>query len=246
MENALLIGLSRQVALSRELDVIANNVANIGTAGFKARALRFEEYIMPGASADTFNPADQPLSYVVDKGSGLDFSSGAVERTGRELDVAMRGNTILAVQTPQGERYTRNGSFEINDKGELVTSDGFKVLGDGGPILFNSTETGLSIAVDGTISSSEGVKGKLKLMDVTDPNNLENVGTNLFSATQPLGRAGREARIEVGAVEHSNVKAVMEMSRLIEVNRAYTSISTMITQYDALRRSAIEKLAQAA
>src|SRR6478735_5783072 len=87
MENALLIGLSRQVALSRELDVIANNVANIGTAGFKARALRFEEYIMPGASADTFNPADQPLSYVVDKGSGLDFSSGAVERTGRELDV---------------------------------------------------------------------------------------------------------------------------------------------------------------
>ena len=142
----------------RELDVIANNMANIGTAGFKARALRFEEYIMPGASADTFNPADQPLSYVIDKGSGLDFSSGAVERTGRELDVAMRGNTILAVQTPQGERYTRNGSFEIDAKGELVTSDGYKVLGDGGPILFNSTETGLSIALDGTISSSEGAR----------------------------------------------------------------------------------------
>ncbi len=246
MENAILIGLSRQVALSRELDVIANNVANIGTAGFKARSLRFEEYIMPGASADTFNPADQPVSYVVDKGSGLDFSGGAVERTGRDLDIAMRGNIILAVDTPQGERYTRNGSFEINDKGELVTSDGFRVLGDGGPIVFNSTETGASIAVDGTVSSSAGTKGKLKLMEVLNPNNLENVGTNLFSATEPLGAAGRETRIEVGAMEHSNVKAVMEMSRLIEVNRAYTSISTMITQYDALRRSAIEKLAQAA
>ena len=182
MENALLIGLSRQVALSRELDVIANNVANIGTAGFKARALRFEEYIMPGASADTFNPADQPLSYVVDKGSGLDFSSGAVERTGRELDVAMRGNTILAVQTPQGERYTRNGSFEINDKGELVTSDGFKVSATAVPILFNSTETGLSIAADGTISSSEGVKGKLKLMDCHRPEQLSRTSARTSSA----------------------------------------------------------------
>lgn len=242
MENALLIGLSRQVALSRELDVIANNVANVGTAGFKGRSLRFEEYLAPEASADAFQTRDRRLSYVLDKNQGLDMSAGPIERTGRDLDVALRGTGLFAVQTPQGERYTRNGAFEINAAGELVTSNGHKVLSDGGPVVFTNAESAITFAADGTISTSAGVKGRLKLVEAK-PEELENVGANLFRATRPPGPAPLEVRVQVGAIEQSNVSAVMEMTRLIEVNRAYANISSMIQRNDELRRSAIEKLA---
>ncbi len=114
VENALLIGLSRQVALSRELDVIANNMANVGTNGFKARSARFNEFVMPKAKAEAFKPADQRLSYVIDKGTPLDLSQGAVEFTGNPLDVALKDDNFLVVQTPAGERYTRAGSLVIN------------------------------------------------------------------------------------------------------------------------------------
>src|SRR6478736_3794882 len=131
MENSLLIGLSRQVALQRELDVVANNVANIGTNGFKSRTMRFSEYIMPKASGDAFPTADRPMSYVIDAGSGLNFANGPLERTGNPLDITIGGNGVLAVQTANGERYTRNGSLQLDSKGRLVTSDGYAVLGTG-------------------------------------------------------------------------------------------------------------------
>ena len=101
MENALLIGLSRQVALGRELDVIANNMANVTTNGFKARSSRFREYLMPVASAESFPRPDRRLSYVIDAGTPLDIRSGAIEHTGNPLDVAIKGDAFLAVQTPR-------------------------------------------------------------------------------------------------------------------------------------------------
>lgn len=243
MENALLIGLSRQVGLARELEVIANNVANMNTTGFKARSLRFEEYLMPTASADAFMTPDKPLSYVVDKGSGLDFSGGAIERTGNPLDIAVKGDGVIAVSTPQGERYTRNGALQVNERGELVTSDGYRVLGDGGPITFDATETGIGIGKDGTVSSNLGPKGKIKLMAVPNPGQLQNAGFNLYSASSPLTAAGRDVMVESGAVEHSNVKPVIEMSRLIEVNRTYSTIAALLQRNDELSRTAVERLA---
>ena len=132
MENALLVGLSRQMALTRELDVIANNIANTGTNGFKARSSRFNEFIMPVASAEAFLRPDRPVSYVVDKGTPLDLSQGPVQRTGNPLDVALRDDNYLVVQSPNGERYTRAGSLQVNQRGELVTQSGMRVLGEGG------------------------------------------------------------------------------------------------------------------
>jgi flagellar basal-body rod protein FlgF len=243
MENALLVGLSRQVALGRELDVIANNVANIGTSGFKARSLRFEEYLMPQASADTFPSADQPVYYTVDKGTGLDFTAGPIERTGNPLDIAIRGDAVLAVTTGQGERYTRNGSLQVNTRGELVTSDGYRVVGESGPITFTGAEKSIAIGTDGTISTEEGTKGRLKLMSVKDPKSLTNDGLNLYGATTPLTPVGRDTRIETGAIERSNVKPIVEMSRLIEVNRTYAAVSAMLQQTDSLMRNAIQQLA---
>jgi len=245
MENALLIGLSRQTALGRELDVIANNMANVTTNGFKARDARFREYLMPVARADAFPYPDQRLSYVIDSGTPIDMESGSVEITNNPLNAAIRGDAFFAVQTTGGERYTRNGAFEINGRGQLVTSDGHPVLGQSGPITIGPEETGVSIAPDGAVLTSQGERGRIRLVRFDNPQALDNVGANLFSATEPA-QAAPNARVQGGALERSNVKPVLEMSRMIDVNRAYTSIAAMMTRMDELRRSAISRLADAA
>ena len=245
MENALLIGLSRQTALGRELDVIANNMANVTTNGFKARDARFREYLMPVARADAFPWPDQRLSYVIDSGTPIDMESGSIEITNNPLNAAIRGDAFFAVQTTGGERYTRNGAFEINERGQLVTSDGNPVLGQSGPITVGPEETGVSIAPDGAVLTSQGERGRIRLVRFNNPQGLDNVGANLFSAAEPA-QAAPNARVQGGALERSNVKPVLEMSRMIDVNRAYTSVAAMMTRMDELRRSAISRLADAA
>jgi len=243
MENALLIGLSRQVALGRELDVIANNMGNVTTNGFKARSSRFREYLMPVASAESFPRPDRRLSYVIDAGTPLDIRSGAIEHTGNPLDVAIKGDAFLAVQTPAGERYTRNGALEIDAQGQLVTSDGHTVLGDNGPITFTPQESGFEIAPDGTVTSNQGQRGRLRLVRFDNPQILHNEGTNLLSAPNGGQPAGATSRLEPRAIERSNVRPVVEMSRLIEVNRSYSSVAGMVGRMDELRRTAISRLA---
>ena len=218
MENALLIGLSRQVALGREIDVIANNVANVTTNGFKARSSRFAEHLMPVASAETFPRPDRRLSYVIDSGTPLDLSSGAIERTGSSLDAAIKGDAFFAVQTGAGERYTRNGSFELDAQGQLVTSDGHAVVGENGPITIGSQESGISIAPDGTVSTNQGQRGRIRLVRFDNPQVLQNEGANVFSSPVPGQPAGNTSRLEAGAIERSNVKPVIEISCLIDVN----------------------------
>src|SRR5580658_8698173 len=111
MENTLLIGLSRQTVLERQLDVVANNVANVNTAGFKADHTLFEEYLSPGAHEDNFKLGDRRLSYVQDRGTFRDFSQGATDQTKNPLDVAIDGGGFLVVQTAAGECYTRDGGM---------------------------------------------------------------------------------------------------------------------------------------
>jgi flagellar basal-body rod protein FlgF len=244
MENAFLIGLSRQVALARELDVVANNVANVDTNGFKRRSTVFQEYIMPKARHEEFNGTDQRMSYVWDKGTALNYSAGALERTGNPLDVAIQGDPMFAVRAPGGERYTRNGSLGINAKGELVNSDGHVMVTDQGSLTISSTETDIKIAQDGSITTSNGPRGKLKLVKVPNPQVLQNEGQNLFSSPAPLQAAeSKDFRLAVGEVEKSNVKAVQEISRLMEISRAYQSVSSLMQRTDELRRNAISRLA---
>ncbi len=188
MQNALFVGVSAQAALARELDVIANNMANVSTTGFKARSARFQEYLMPVASADSFQRSDRRLSYVIDQGTPLDLTQGPVEPDGNPMHVALRGDAFLAVQTPQGVRYTRNGAFELNAQGNLVTSDGYAVQGDGGPITIGQQETGLSIAPDGTVSTNLGIRGRLRLVTFANPQALKSEGANLFSSDARPGR----------------------------------------------------------
>ena len=176
MENTLLVGLSRQMALQREMEVVANNIANIDTNGFKADFSLFEEYLMPGARDGNFRVADSPVSFVRDRGTLIDLNQGPFQRTGSPLDVAINGDGFLVINTPQGERYTRNGALQLNNLGELVTTAGDKVVGENGPIVLQATDRDIVIAKDGTIKVREGVsltsdstRGKLKLVTPEAP-----------------------------------------------------------------------------
>ncbi len=248
MQNSLLIGLSRQVALQREMDVVSNNIANINTTGYKADNALFQEFLSPVArAAQTQNR----VSFVHDRATWHDLSQGTVEQTGSPLDVALQGSGFLAVQTPGGERYTRSGALQINGAGELVTSAGLRVLGENGPIVFQKTDHDISIAGDGTVSVKEGsqarvssLRGKIRIVNFERPQQLQKEGDGTFSAqANNAARPDPLTRVLQGAVEKSNVRSVVEMTRMIEVTRSYTQLASLLQQQNEVRQSAIQKLA---
>ena len=251
MENGSLVGLSRQIALARELDVVANNIANLNTTGYKSDTTVFHEFLMPGVRSNQFRGADRQVSFVQDRATWIDFSQGAVQPTGNPLDVAISGNAFLTVQTPRGERYTRNGALQINSQGQLVTSEGLQVVGQNGPIVFQPNDREISIGIDGTISVREGQatadaqRGKLKLASFAQPRSLQKDGTSTYMA--PAGVTPREptdAKVTQGAIEKSNVQSVTEMTRMVEITRTYTQIAQILQNQSDMRRSAIDKLAE--
>jgi flagellar basal-body rod protein FlgF/flagellar basal-body rod protein FlgG len=251
MENTLLIGLSRQMMLERQMDVVANNVANVNTNGYKADRSLFEEYLMPVAHEDNFVGGDRRLSFVQDRATFHDFAGGPTEQTKNPLDVAIDGKAFLVVQTPAGERYTRDGGLQINAQGQLVTASGSPVLGTNGPITFQQTDHDIAISDDGTVTVIEGtnnaadsIRGKLRLVSFAQAQKLLKEGSNLYAAGEGnIARPDTTARVRQGFIERSNVSAVSEMSRMVEVSRAYTQRATLLQQQSDLQRSAIEKLA---
>jgi flagellar basal-body rod protein FlgF len=249
MENTLLVALSRQMALRNELDVVANNMANVNTRGFRREEMTFQEYLMPVASADGFPAPDNKLSYVEDLSTFHDFTKGPLEQTGNPLDVSLDDGAFFAVQAPggTGERYTRNGAFQIDRQGRLVTNDGLPVLGQSGPITVDPNDPEITIARDGTVSNKDGTRGQLKIVSFADPQQLVKEGSSLFVA--PAGQAPQDTpaeqlRVMQGVAEGSNVQPVLEMSRMIEINRAYSSLAALIQHNDDLRKTAVERLSE--
>ena len=250
MENMLLVGLSRQMTLERQMDVVANNVANVNTTGYKADKSLFQEYLASGAHEDDFRGSDRRVSYVTDRATWHDFSQGTAEATKNPLDVAIDGKAFLAVQTPRGERYTRDGSLQINAQGQLVTSAGYPVLGNAGPIVFQPTDKAVTINADGGVSVLEGlsridsIRGKLRLVSFAQAQKLVKEGANLYAPGEGNpAQPDATSKVRQGFIEKSNVNSVAEMSKMIEVTRAYTQISAMLQQQGDLRKSALDKLA---
>ena len=250
MENTLLVGLSRQTLLERQLDVVANNIANVNTTGYKADSSLFEEFLTSGAHEDNFVGVDRRVSYVQDRATYRDFSQGAADQTKSPLDLAIDGSGFLVVQTPAGERYTRDGGLQLNNQGQLVTVAGDPVLGASGPIVFQPTDHDINVAPDGTITVVQGnsmvdsVRGKLRLVSFADAQKLLKEGANLYSAGEGAAQPDATSVVQQGFIEKSNVSAVSEMSRMIEVTRAYTQISTLLQQQSDLHKTAIQQLAE--
>jgi flagellar basal-body rod protein FlgF len=252
MENALLVGLSRQMALSHELDIVSNNIANMNTTGYKADNALFAEYLMPGAHDDDFSGADRRISFVNDRASWIDFAQGAIQRTGNPFDVAIDGNAYLAVQTPRGVRYTRNGALSTNASGQLVTNEGYPVLGDNGPITFQNTDNDVIISQNGIITVREGnstqdsQRGRLQLVSFDQQGQLEKDGSSTFLAPPGVnpGPPALGVRVVQGAIEKSNVNPVAEMTRMLQITQSYTDVANILQQQSDQRKNALSQLSQ--
>ncbi|MEM1364796.1 MAG: flagellar basal-body rod protein FlgF [Pseudomonadota bacterium] len=242
MENAELVGLSRQVTLKRQLSVVANNLANMNTSGFKAESSLFEEYLRTPARHNGFERSDRPVSFVVDDRTLTDLSTGAIVRTDNLTDLALQDDQFFTIQMGGGDNtYTRNGAFVIDNQGQLVTTEGRPVAGEGGaPIIFEQGDTNISVARDGTVSTDQGVRGQLAIVQITDEDGLTRREDNLFAVDNPAPAAS--PGVSQGFIEKSNVKAVTEVARMIEITRAYERIAKQIQRQDEIRRDAIAKL----
>ena len=242
MSETALIKLSRLMALRRQLDVVANNVANLETTGFKAKRVAFQEFLSPVERAEITSPRERPVSLVEASANFTDLSKGAPQVTGNPLDVAIDGDAFFVVQTAQGERYTRAGAFTLDSAGRLVTMTGLPVLTSSGPLSLSPQDGDARIGADGTISTRQGPRGRLRLVRFDAPQTLRSEGANLFRSEQPpVELPAGSVRLFQGAIEKSNVQPTLEMSRLVEINRSYQLVSSLLKEdgdIDELKRLA--------
>jgi flagellar basal-body rod protein FlgF len=242
MENALLVGLSAQLALRRSMEIVANNVANVSTAGFKRENPLFEQVLADVESGDRLGGQSQ-VAFVRDWGVLRDLSAGSFEQTGGTLDMAIEGNAYFTVQTAGGERFTRDGQFKMDVNGRLVTAMGDPVMGEGGEIVLPANAKDIKIAADGTISTQDGQAGRIRLASFENERKLRKDGGNLYVSDDPaLPAAG--ARVQQGFVERSNVQGVAEMTRMIEISRAYSAVSDSLSQTEETLKRAVSKLGE--
>jgi flagellar basal-body rod protein FlgF len=235
MENTLYIALSYQTVMQRKMDVIANNIANVSTAGFKGEQMMFVEYL-----TDVIGKDD--ISFVQDIAVVRDFREGAFVQTGNPLDVAISGPGWLQIDTPTGMRYSRNGHLKIDSKSQLTTAAGHPVLGENSrPITMPAQSGHMVIAPDGSISVDEVKVGRLKLVSFTNEQFLRKEADSLYTTDAPANPAPN-ARVVQGMIEESNVKPVIEITNMIGAMREFQSAQQVIEEEHKRQLAAIDAL----
>ena len=231
------VALSAQLALSRRLETIANNVANAGTAGFRAEGVAFATVVSKTAPFHT--------SFTYEGGSHADTRSGAFTQTGNPLDVAIQGEGFLAIQTPQGTGYTRDGRMQMLPTGDIVSLAGHPILdSSGAPLTADPRGGALQIARDGTIRQDGRNVGTLGLFAVDlaqGYRRFENAAFFPQGAAEPVDDLNANGVVQ-GFAEASNVNPILEMTRMIEVQRAFEAVSASLEQRDAATRDTIQAL----
>ena len=243
MDNSIYITLSRQMALFRDMEVTANNIANADTPGFNAEKLMFNDYLVKDTNRRTDAYAHDPVSY-------RDTANGSMKQTGNPFDLAINGDAYFQVQTPLGTRYTRAGNFQVDSEGTLMTADGYPVLGaDGGQIAIPQNAVKIDINAVGQITVDGQDVGQVGLMEFQNEQAMTRLGNNLYTSSEtplpavPDIQPGAVApiigaRVIQGSLESSNVTAVTEMVRVMNVSRAVTSTAKFIeTMYDLERKT---------
>ncbi|MEQ8322592.1 MAG: flagellar basal-body rod protein FlgF [Rhodospirillales bacterium] len=242
MENTMYVALSRQSTLRRQMDVVANNLANMSTHGYKSGQMMFVEHLTKSKGGDSL--LTPKLAYVRDIATMTDVKPGPVETTGNPLDIAIQGEGYFVVQTPEGERFTRNGRLQLDNTGQLVNQLGQAVMADGGaPLIFAPEDTEIVISSDGTVSTNNGELGKLRVVRFDNDQVLERTSGAQFTTTEDNPAQDVESpSVLQGAVEGSNVEPILEMANMIQVHRAYDSVKSFIDREDERQRSMIKEL----
>jgi len=239
MDNAIYVGLSRQMLLQRELDIAANNLANVDTVGFK-----FEEMLSSADEVPSTKPggANPPLTFVTANGVMRDYTQGSLTQTGAPLDVAIDGKGFFKISTAAGTRYTRDGRFKLDSGGRIVTQDGDPVDG-GGDIVLDPTKGGVTIAPNGIISQQGQNVGKISVVTFDSLAALSKDGNNQYRNDSNLTPTpAANAQVRQGFLESSNVEPVRQITRLIEIERAYDAVANMMSSTQDLSDSAIQRL----
>jgi len=224
--NTTYIALSRQMALWRQMEVVANNMANANTPGYKNQEMMFREYVMPTRSND---PAvGNKLSFVQDVGLIRDTREGTLSKTDNSLDFALHGQGYFQVETEAGMRYTRDGHFRLDEGGMLVNSDGYAVMDSRDqPIIFAPNEANIDVAPDGTVSTENGKVATLKVVKFDNEQDLRKAGGGLYE-TEQTPNAVTNPDVLQGMMEESNVQPVTEMTHMMTVLRQYESVQKII------------------
>ncbi len=235
MDNAGYTTLTRQSGLMREMQVVANNIANAATTGFRQEGVIFSEYVMPVRGGSS-------LSMGRGNVGSTSFSQGMLNQTGGTFDLAIEGDGYFLIETPQGERLSRSGAFSPNAEGDLVTLSGNRVLDSGGAPVFVPSDVGkISISGDGTISANGNLIGQIGLFKPNDPNSMIREDGVMFRTDEGYVPAETAAMLQ-GFVENSNVDAITQLARMIEVQRAYEMGQSFLESEDQRVRQAIDSL----
>ncbi len=247
METPSYIALSSQTALRNKLELIANNIANMNTTAYQGEFMLFEEYV-----SDTGDSAAgdlQNVSLVQDYASVRDTTPGPIESTDNPLDLAISGDAYFAIETAEGRRYTRDGTFTLNADGEIVTSAGnILAMANGQAAIVPNNATDIEISRDGLISArvdgSDVELGQIQLYRFDNPESLLRGPENLFElAEEGIALAAADSEIIQGSLEQSNVLGVVEITNMIDVVHNYTAVSRMVQAEHERQQQAIRSLA---
>ncbi len=245
MGNIEYIALSRQTALFRQMDVVANNIANAATPGYKSESMMFSEYLSGLGKQKT-------ASFTSDVRTLRNMTQGPLRTTNRSFDMAIEGKGFFEIDTPLGARYTRVGMFQRNAQGELVTAQGYRVQGESGPIALDEDDLDIFIREDGTVMASRAggadeERGKIKVVKFENENMLREISNSLYDAGGEAPASAEEQtdfRMAQGMVEDSNVNPTRELTELIKVSRSFGMTSNFLGDINALQEKAIATLAK--
>jgi flagellar basal-body rod protein FlgF/flagellar basal-body rod protein FlgG len=214
---------------TQALDTIANNLANVSTAGFRASHNVFSAVLdtMGNSTLSTLN--QDANDYGVLSGTQLDTSQGALVRTGNDLDLAVEGPGYFAVQTASGTVYTRGGNFRVSPQGQLITATGDPVMGDNGPIAIVGTP--VSISQDGTISANGAISGRLKLVEFPPSVQIQSAGGTYYTAPAGAAVPAKDSQVRQGMLESSNVNPVTSVVEMISAEREVETMRHVLTLF---------------
>ena len=236
MDNSVYVALSKQTAADRQLEVIANNMANSSTVGYKSEDLLFKQYLAKDSGGTT--------TYVDSPSLTRNNDQGELKATGNPLDFAIQGNAYFGVQTPSGEKYTKAGNFIINQAGQLSTTEGYPVVDQGGATInFEPEDKNIVVYDDGRVEVDGQERGALGSFSFPKGTKLEKVGNNLLT-TDVNATAATDVRIAQGMLEQSNVNPILEMTKMINVQRDFERTNSFISTIYDLQDGAIKTAAK--
>ncbi|PIW27867.1 MAG: flagellar basal-body rod protein FlgF [Rhodospirillales bacterium CG15_BIG_FIL_POST_REV_8_21_14_020_66_15] len=241
METTAVIAASRQGALRRQLEIVANNLANMSTNGYKSSQMMFVEHVVKSEGGERL--ISPKLTYTRDIATRLDITDGAIETTANPLDLAIRNDGFFVVRDAQGtEYYTRNGQFRLDTGGQIVNQQGHALLSSGGqPIVLSPNDSEINVGRDGTVSTENGQLGRLRVVRFENSQDLQRTSGALFTSDkQPINVDSPD--IIQGALEGSNVEPILEMAKMIELHRSFESAKSFIEREDERQREMIRSL----